>query len=47
MVILLSTKCFLFVYMYRDLLKLKAYKLFENIDADLSCMYSESMNDTH
>ena len=27
---------FLFVYMYVDLLKLKAYKLFENIDADLS-----------
>ena len=36
MVILLSTKCFLFVYMYVDLLKLKAYKLFENSDADLS-----------
>ena len=31
----LSTKCFLFVYMYIDLLKLKAYKLFENSDADL------------
>ena len=36
MVILFSTKCFLFVYMYIDLLKLKAYKLFENSDADLS-----------
>ena len=29
-------KCFLFVFMYIDLLKLKAYKLFENNDADLS-----------
>ena len=29
MVILLSTECFLFVYVYIDLLKLKAYKLFE------------------
>ena len=36
MVFLFSTKCFLFVYMYIDLLKLKAYKLFENSDADLS-----------
>ena len=36
MVILFSTKCVLFVYMYIDLLKIKAYKLFENIDADLS-----------
>ena len=36
MIILFSTKCFLFVYMYIDLLKLKAYKLFENSDADLS-----------
>ena len=36
MVILYSTKCFLFVYMYTDLLRLKAYKLFENSDADLS-----------
>ena len=36
MVILFSTKCFLFVYMYIDLLKLKAYELFENSDADLS-----------
>ena len=35
MVILFRTKCFLFVYMYIDLLKLKAYKLFENSDADL------------
>ena len=35
MVIMYSTKCFLFVYMYIDLLKLKAYKLFENSDADL------------
>ena len=36
LVILFSSKCFLFVYMYIDLLKLKAYKLFENSDADLS-----------
>ena len=36
MVILFSTKCFLFVYLYIDLLKLKACKLFENSDADLS-----------
>ena len=36
MVILFSTKCFLFVYMYIDLSKLKAYELFENSDADLS-----------
>ena len=35
-VILFSTKCFLFVYIYIDLLKLKAYELFENSDADLS-----------
>ena len=37
-VIIFSTKCFLFVYMY--LLKCKANKLhvFENIDADLSCI---------
>ena len=35
-IILSNTKCFLFVYMYIDLLKLKAYKLFENSDADLS-----------
>ena len=33
---LFSTKYFLFVYMYIDLLKLKAHKLFENSDADLS-----------
>ena len=36
MVILFSTKCSLFVYIYIDLLKLKASKLFENSDADLS-----------
>ena len=38
MVILFSTKCFLFVYMYMyiDQIKLKAYKLFEKSDADLS-----------
>ena len=36
MVILFSAKCFLLVYIYIDLLKLKAYKLFENSDADLS-----------
>ena len=35
-VILLGTKCFFFVYMYIDVLKLKAYELFENSDADLS-----------
>ena len=35
MVILFSKKFFLFVYMYIDLLKLKANKLFENSDADL------------
>ena len=35
MVILFSTKCYLFVYMYIDLLKLKAYNIFENNDADL------------
>ena len=34
-VILFSTKCFLFVYIYIDLLKLKA-NTFENSDADLS-----------
>ena len=36
MVIVFSTKCFLVVYIYIDLIKLKAYKLFENSDADLS-----------
>ena len=36
MVNLFSTKCFLLVYIYIDLLKLKAYKLFEDSDADLS-----------
>ena len=36
MVILFSRKCFLFIYMYIDLLKLKGYKVFENSDADLS-----------
>ena len=35
-VILFSTKCFLFVDIYIDLLKLKAYKVFESSDADLS-----------
>ena len=35
-VILFSTQCFLFVYMYIDLFKVKADKLFENSDADLS-----------
>ena len=35
-VILFSTKPFLFVYMYIDLSKLKASRLFENSDADLS-----------
>ena len=41
MVILFSTKCFLFVYMYIDLLKLKAYKILENSDADLSWLLFE------
>ena len=38
MAILFSTKCFLSAYMYKyiDLFKFKAYKLFENSDADLS-----------
>ena len=38
MVILFTTKCFLFVYMYMyiDLLKFQAFKLVENSDADLS-----------
>ena len=27
------------MYMYMNLLKLKAYKLFENSDADLSCLF--------
>ena len=35
MVILFSTKCFLFLYIYIDLLKLGAYELYENSDADL------------
>ena len=35
-VILLGTKCYLFVYTYTDLLTLKVYKLFQNGDADLS-----------
>ena len=35
-VILFSAKFFLFVDIYIDDLKLKAYKLFENSDADLS-----------
>ena len=39
MVILFSPKCFLFVYMYIDILKLKAYKLFENSDGDLSWLF--------
>ena len=36
MVILFSTKCFLLVHMYIDLLKLKAYKLFGDGDGGLS-----------
>ena len=32
-------KMLLFVYIYIDLLKLKAYKLFENSDADLSWIF--------
>ena len=39
MVIPFSTKYFLFVYMYIDLLKLKVCKLFENSDADLSWLF--------
>ena len=39
MVILFSTKRFLFVYMYIDMLKIKAYKLFENSDTDLSWLH--------
>ena len=39
MIILFSTKCCLFVYMYIDLLKLKTYKLFEKSDADLSWLF--------
>ena len=35
-VILFGTECFLFVYIYKDLLKIKTYKLFENSNADLS-----------
>ena len=44
MVILFNTKCFLFVYMYIDVLKLKAYKLFENSDADLSWLLFREAN---
>ena len=42
MVFLLSTKYFLFVYMYMmtDLLKFQAYKLVENSDADLAVLAS-------
>ena len=36
MVIQYVIKCILFIYMYINVLKLKAYKLFENSDADLS-----------
>ena len=44
MVIHFSTKCFLCVYMYVDLLKLKAYKVFENSDADLSWFLFKEVN---
>ena len=48
MVILFSTKCFLFVYMDIDLKNKnnndKAYKLFENSDADLSCLLFKEAN---
>ena len=44
MVILFSTKCFLFVYMFIDPLKLKAYKVFENSDADLSGFFFKEAN---
>ena len=43
-VILFSTKCFLFVYMYIDLLKLKAYKLFRNRYAYLSWLLFKEAN---
>ena len=43
-VILFSKKCFLFVYMYIDLLKLKANKLFENSDADLPWFLFKEVN---
>ena len=41
MVILFSTKFILLVclHVYIDLLKLKAYELFENSDADLSWLH--------
>ena len=44
MVILFSTKCFLFIYMYIDLLKLKAYKIFENSDADSPGFFFKEAN---
>ena len=44
MVVLFSTKCVLFVYMYIDILKLKAYKLFENSNADLSWLLFKEAN---
>ena len=34
--LMVSRKCFLFIYMYINIFQLKAYKLFENSDADLS-----------
>ena len=44
MVILFSTKCFLLVYMYIDLFKFKAFKPFENSDADLSWLLKKEAN---
>ena len=44
MVILFSTKCFLYVYMYIDLLKPIAYKLFEKSDADLFWLLFKEAN---
>ena len=39
MVILFSTNCFLFIYMYIDLSKNKAYKPFKDSEADLSWLF--------
>ena len=41
-VVLFNKKCFLFVYIYIDLFKLKAYKPFENSVADLSWLLFSS-----
>ena len=44
MIILFRTKWFLFVYTYIYLLKLKAYKLFENSGADFSWLLFKEAN---